>query len=689
MSATRTDYLTVLRDRIADSFDMEGLRLLTADLHVRWDELRGERLTPRVQDLVTQLAQQGRLEELVAALEQQRPHVTWPAVPPPAQQQQDIRTAFPARPLYQQTWIWALSIVLLGLVGLGLAAQLPDRIARAIPTATAAAPPTATAIATSTPLPFAPATADETLIVVATFYHTEGVVDVATQNEIRRAIQAQVDTLELANVRVEVEPTVLRSEDRAAAEALGELYDATLIIWGSDTGVRLEVNFLNRKQTAYASVADTTISETTKTQLANPDKYSQFVVDELPSQLSYLSLFALGQSKYSSSNYLETIPLIESGIAALPALSGAQMLALGLDDAHFYLGTAYYFSDRLEAALPYYSATIDLNPTYLHAYNNRGVLFNARGSYEEALTDFEEAIEIDPDYGNVYINRGITYIHQMQYDRALQDFNRAIALNAQSLEAYFNRSVVLNIVGQYESAIADLDRAIALNPQEPLAYVNRGTAYSILGQYDLALDDFGHGLELDPNNPKAYVSRGLTYSSLGQHEEALADHGRAIALDPAYREAYNARGLAHSALSQYEEALADYNRAIELDPEHADAYYNRGAIYNELGDYARALADFDKTIALDPDFTDAYYDRGFAHQSLGQTEKALSDYSQVIARDPAHARAYLGRGLTYLILGDSEKALPDLRRYLELEPESPLQAELQEILTLLETELEN
>ncbi len=352
-----------LRDQIADKFNQDELRAIVFDLGLDWDELAGSRKTILIQDLIIQLARNGRLVELVELLKRKRPNADWPdTIPVPDQQKQDIRTAFPATPLYKQTWVWAIIIVVLAIVGIGLAATLPQSIASAIPTNTAVPLPT------STPLPFEPAADDQTLIVIATFYRAEGLLQNAeVHNEIRRAIQANIDELDLGNeVQVKVEPTILRTENRDEVEALGNQYNATLIIWGEETSTRIEVSFLNLKEPDF-DAAETTISETESTQIAsiaNPEAYSTIVLEDLPGQISFLSFFALGQTAYSQENNEEAIVLLETAVTSLHNLNQLDNSALQIDSAYFRLGWLYQIANKLSSAIANYDQAIAINPEY-------------------------------------------------------------------------------------------------------------------------------------------------------------------------------------------------------------------------------------------------------------------------------------------------------------------------------------
>ena len=142
--------------------------------------------------------------------------------------------------------------------------------------------------------------------------------------------------MEFYRVAVSSVPIAADDQDRTASK-LGKQYDASMVIWGADTGVQVTVNFLNLKHPDF-DAAHVQISETQRTQIANPDAYASFVNRDLPGQLSFLSLFAVGQSYYNRNAFVDSIKLIETGIADL-APNRSQIE--GLAEAYFRLGWLY------------------------------------------------------------------------------------------------------------------------------------------------------------------------------------------------------------------------------------------------------------------------------------------------------------------------------------------------------------
>ncbi|MCB0082538.1 MAG: hypothetical protein KDE47_16470, partial [Caldilineaceae bacterium] len=210
---------------------------------------------------------------------------------------------------------------------------------------------------TVTPLPFAPASENETLILIATFHSTFG--DAEPHIKIRRMIEQKMAELDIEGLQVEVEPTVLTADERTKAEELGNRYKASMIIWGEDTGVEVIVNYLNLREPNFP-ISEIQITELERAQLANPSAYARFITQDLPSQITFLSLFAIGHSSYLNGEYESAITVIEKAIDSLMAKENQLE---GLSDAYFLLGWLYQIQQtKYQQAIANYEHVLQLSP---------------------------------------------------------------------------------------------------------------------------------------------------------------------------------------------------------------------------------------------------------------------------------------------------------------------------------------
>lgn len=369
----------------------------------------------------------------------------------------------------------AESVAMLAVVSNSTPASSPTAAQRPFPTPTA------------TTLPVLPAAEDETLILIATFYTAEGIINTDVHHEIRLAIEEAIAELKLANFRVEVEPTSLKAEEQAEARTLGERYNAGVVIWGGDTGVRITINYLNLKQPRL-SLSQARISETERTQLANPSAYASFVTRDLPAQLAFLALFTVGETYYTEQAYEEAARVIERAVA--PFTAGIEPPE-GVADAYFRLGWLYQAPLRdLPAAIAAYDQVIEHNPNYVVAYYNRGLAYASSNDLAQAIQDYSQAIQLNPDYTFAYYNRGLAYAASDDLEQAIADYTHAVTLEPDYANGWNNICWFKSLAGQTEAVLEACEEAIALDPENATFYDSRGLARALSGDNQGAIEDF-------------------------------------------------------------------------------------------------------------------------------------------------------------------------------------------------------
>jgi tetratricopeptide (TPR) repeat protein len=98
-------------------------------------------------------------------------------------------------------------------------------------------------------------------------------------------------------------------------------------------------------------------------------------------------------------------------------------------------------------------------------YDNRGVILDQLGRWDEADADFLKAAALRPDLGDAYVNHGAVLIRRMEYAQALEAISRGIALGPSFLyAAYYDRALALQRLGRDQEAYDDLRKALALEP---------------------------------------------------------------------------------------------------------------------------------------------------------------------------------------------------------------------------------
>lgn len=350
------------------NFSLSELQDLAFELGIDFDVLEGVGKNNKVRELITYAMRHEQLQELIEICLRSRPKADWWDSP------ENIRNKLQTRRSHHsisQFFKYSPLVRKSAVIGIVLPIILTFLIGLFWPTLVVSS------------LPFAPEQVDETLIVIATFHRTEGIEDSEVQREIRRGIRDAAEDINLSSLRTEIDPSVLRSYDRVEAETLGHLYDASIIIWGEENGVRVTINYLNLKKSAFE--ADEQEISVTK-----PSDYSQLFTEDLPGQITFLSLFAIGQSYLANEDYTQAAIIIEKAVSSLKTnLISPNSLA----EAYFQLGWIHHVPfQNSKLAIENYSRAIANGDNFIFAYYNRGLAYLAEENFALAIEDFD-AIE--------------------------------------------------------------------------------------------------------------------------------------------------------------------------------------------------------------------------------------------------------------------------------------------------------
>lgn len=164
---------------------------------------------------------------------------------------------------------------------------------------------------------------DEIIIIVATFARAEGVDDAKAQMEIQRQIQETAADLDIPNLRVKVVPDILdyiydeRGRDVQAlmARKLADDHEASIVIWGQETSVRITTRFLSLRNEPE-EFWDIQFS------WPRPANYVEHMTEIMPHYVDLITLTAIGELYFRDEEYTKATEilnfLINTTFSSLP-----------------------------------------------------------------------------------------------------------------------------------------------------------------------------------------------------------------------------------------------------------------------------------------------------------------------------------------------------------------------------------
>jgi Flp pilus assembly protein TadD len=174
---------------------------------------------------------------------------------------------------------------------------------------------------------------------------------------------------------------------------------------------------------------------------------------------------------------------------------------------HFNSGVTFYNHKDFSKAIQAYRKVIELDPTYVEAYNNLGIIYQMMGDIDRALGAYQKSTEINPRYEKGYNNLGILLLINSRYEEASEAFQKALAVNSNNIESHIHLGVLLKKKGQWQEAIESYQKALAIDPLHRETHYNIALLYEQLENVELAVGHYQQFIQLSSKSHPELVSR--------------------------------------------------------------------------------------------------------------------------------------------------------------------------------------
>ncbi|PTQ12047.1 hypothetical protein CLG96_05575 [Sphingomonas oleivorans] len=305
-------------------------------------------------------------------------------------------------------------------------------------------------------------------------------------------------------------------------------------------------------------------------------------------------------------------------------------------------------------------------PTTSAGYVSRARILIGRDLRKEALLDYDKAVELDPSNIYAWANRGIARIQVGDLAGAKSDLQKAEALDPTFVQNFIGHAMLADAERRPRDAVEAYTKAIAREPDNSYAIGHRALAYAVIGEEDRALADAAAAIKLDPDWIDLYSLRAGIYLEKGDRDHAIEEMRSAIAVDPKRAFSHVAAARIYAASDRRAEALKEYDQAIAIEPQ-AYIYAERSRVRSP-DDRAARRADIDAALKLDPKSNDALVARAALQQDEGDTKAAIATWSQLLAASPDNPVLLAQGAQAYRQAGDYDRALAAAEAALKREP---------------------
>lgn len=316
---------------------------------------------------------------------------------------------------------------------------------------------------------------------------------------------------------------------------------------------------------------------------------------------------------------------------------------------HHRLGLAYYKEGEFDDAKDAFQKAISLNPLSAHYHYSLGQLlqdyYDLDGAWMEAVHEFTKAIELDPSYVEAWYDRGSLYDKRGELEKACHDFQQVVA-QMPNYAARYNLAVLYIKRQMWAEAQEVLEEILSIEPNDSDAYYHLADVHlQRSGNLSLAIDCLKSALERDPDHLDARFALGLLYA----------------------KNRHNYHEYRQKAIDQFAQ-LVSINEMLKTFDQLDQVYFILGSLYDDVPtDAELAISAYQTGLEHAPSAR-VRNNLGLLYLQKKQIQKAAEEFRQAIQLEPDYEAPYHNLAKLYFYEHD-EELLKDLRGWLTFRPQ--------------------
>jgi TolB-like protein len=300
-------------------------------------------------------------------------------------------------------------------------------------------------------------------------------------------------------------------------------------------------------------------------------------------------------NQYSQEDNEEAISFFQEALA----LDSVFALAYaGLGDAYSQRVQRYGFTiNWLDSSLAMSRRALELDDGLAEAHKSLALAYDNNGWINRAREEYEKAIALNPNYVTAIRNIGLLDYRIGQFADAVAAAKRSILLAPDNVMGYVQAAMALAAAGEDSAALGWYRRARILDPGHPVPLLGIGWLYLAAGERDRAknvadtllhlVPEFGPGLEL-------FICIDMACRDFRSALRVYEDGGSPVNARGAYL--LNAAGRKSESQRVLRETIAKTDRFVNDGDESPTPRFEAAAALELMGRREEALAWFRRAL---------------------------------------------------------------------------------------------
>jgi tetratricopeptide (TPR) repeat protein len=260
----------------------------------------------------------------------------------------------------------------------------------------------------------------------------------------------------------------------------------------------------------------------------------------------------------------------------------------------------------------------------------------SEGKVEAAEQELKAALSVDPQYLEAKVDLGVLYAKEGKKSEAKRLFRQAIEINPKSAAAFANLGLLFASEGNDREAEQQLVKADNTSPDDAIILRALASLQSKLGSFVKSACTFERLVKLQPRSAQAHLDFGMAMTALYRHDEALEEFSEAIRLSPDLAAAHLYSGRTLYDLGRIGEAKTELQVACRLATADATCRYLLALVERRSKNIALSVKHLEEAAKLEPQNADIRFLLGKSWFEIGETDKAVVHWKAALEASPEH-----------------------------------------------------
>lgn len=335
------------------------------------------------------------------------------------------------------------------------------------------------------------------------------------------------------------------------------------------------------------------------------------------------------------------------------------------------LATCHYTTGDAAAGDAAVERACLLDPYYIVAWKNRGVIAAEHRNWKKAEESFLHCAELIPNNPKLAMTLGRVYIETQRGDEAVKWFEKALELDPKNADAWYQLGYTYHCMKQFKTAEQMYNKALSCDPTQEDALHFLLVAQRAQGKTADAEKTITRMTEVIPKHAMGWIELGHLRRSRGDISGMKQAFREVFKHDPKNPEGILAEGEYYARLSKFREAKEYFEQARKISPSWSRPWHLLGQIAMDSHQFKEAEKAYSVSAKLSPNSPVEWNSLGCAVASQGRISEAETFFEKAVQKDPYYAQGWSNLSIVARDQGNRKKAIELGLKALKVNPNRP------------------